>query len=131
MSAKRERTASLFSSGAFWLGMGLMLTAPVMNLAYDRMSKARLSGDGSEMLPSFLATLYDGGGKMAVTLTLFALGAAILIFGHIRQGKRQFVEGSADENLPHLPRSESSPDNPQEVGGVPGQMALQTRKYLS
>jgi hypothetical protein len=129
MSAKREHTSSLFSSGAFWLGMGLMLTAPVMNLAYDRMSKARLSGDGSEMLPSFLATLYDGSGKLGVTLTLFAFGAAVLIFGYLRQGKKRRF---SDENsLPHLPPRESSPGDQQEVVAMPGQMALQTRKYLS
>ena len=133
MSAKGERAGGLLSSGTFWIAMGFILTAPLMNLGYDRMSKTRLSGDGSEILPSFLVTLYNMGGKMGVTLFLIAIGVMILIFGQVWQRlKWRSVEAfdSTGDQVPYALR-DSSTEEPAEVTTTPGHMALQTRKYLS
>jgi hypothetical protein len=133
MFAKRERAGNLLSSGTFWIGMGLIITAPIMNLAYDRMSKARLKGDGSEMLPEFLATLYNFGGTTGVTLLLVAIGVAVLIFGHLRQQLRSqsvVVSHSVGKSAPHA-HCDSPADESQPVATASGHMVLQTRKYLS
>jgi hypothetical protein len=113
--------------------MSFIVAAPLMNLAYDRMSKRRLTGDGSEMLPSFLATLYDESGKFGVSLFLIGTGASILFLGYLWQSmkRRNFVVPESENSVPRTIRHESSPDAPVEVAGAPGQMTLQTRKYLS
>jgi hypothetical protein len=133
MSAKGERAGGLLSSGTFWIALGFFLAAPIMNLGYDRMSKTRLSGDGSEILPSFFVTLYNTGGKMAVSLFLVAVGVTILIVGQLWQGlRRRPVEafGSTADLLPQSPR-DSSVEEPAPVTAVSGRVVLQTQKYLS
>jgi hypothetical protein len=115
MSAKRDRAPGLLSTGTFWLGMGFILAAPMMNLAYSRLFKARISGNGSERPPEELAFLYNLGGPTGVAMLLIATGVAILILGQMRQVLRR-------------PRS---PDASDQSTSGPGQMALQTRKYFS
>jgi hypothetical protein len=116
MPAKGERAGSLLSSGTFWAGMAFLIAAPLMNLAYDRMVSKRLGGDGSEILPSFLANLYDQGGKTGVTLTLLAIGVVILLFGFLRQNIRGHWGSSTAESA--------------NTANATGQLVLQTRKYL-
>jgi hypothetical protein len=115
MAAKRKRANDLLASGAFWLGMGLIFTAPVMNLGFTRLVKTRLKGDGSEILPEFLTTLYNAG-PMGVTLFFVATGVVILLLGYLwQQHKSRAVE--VEESA-----RGASPS---------GQIALQTQKYLS
>jgi hypothetical protein len=129
MSAKRERAGSLLASGTFWLGLGLILTAPIMNMGYERLFAARLSGDGAERMPEFLATLYNKHGQTGVTLSLIAIGTGILIFGNMRlRPKRQALEGG--QALTSALR-DTSVDDPNQVATGSGHMVLKTRKYLT
>ena len=132
MSAKRKRPDNLFSTGPFWIGMGFIFTAPLMNLAYDRLHNARKHGDGSEVMPEFLATVYNAVGPTGVTLFLVVVGVAVLTFGYLRQRSRSWsvkVSPAAGNSMPHATR-DSSADQPDQVPTGAGQMALQTRKYL-
>jgi hypothetical protein len=135
MPAKRDGVTSLLcsllASGTFWIGMGFILAAPVMNLAYDRMSKTRIQGDGSEMLPEFLATLYNMGGKTGVTILLSSIGVTILILGQLWQQLRSVKTScSSRSSVPQALRDKSA-DEPAEAAPAPGHMSLKTGKYFS
>jgi hypothetical protein len=133
MSAKRERSINLLASGTFWLGMGIILTAPIMNLAYVRLVNARLSGDGAERMPEVLAALYNLGGQMGVTYLLSAIGVAVIIFGNLplRPRRRSSVTSyPLGNSVPQALRDESAAA-PEQPTTASGHQALQTRKYFS
>jgi hypothetical protein len=131
MSAKRERPESILSSFTFWIGMGFILAAPLLNFAYDRMTKARIGGDGSEVLPESLAALYNLGGKLGVTLSLVLIGLTILGSGALWQRmKRQRAEAlRAAEDAAQDPFHTGS-DSSEQGAPLHGQLVLQTRKYF-
>jgi hypothetical protein len=132
MRAQRERAGSLLASGIFWLGLGFILTAPLMNLGYERMTKSRLSGNGSEVMPEFMVSLYNTGGRSGVTLFFVTIGGSLLLFALLRQRpKSRPVEPSSARNGAPRVYHESSPNEPGPVATASGQMVLQTRKYLS
>jgi hypothetical protein len=128
MAAQRERAGSLLASGTFWIGMAFILAAPIMNLGYERLFKARLGGNGSEVMPEFLATLYNVSGQQGVTLILLAIGVTILVFGHLRQRARTWSLRTSYV-VPESLR-DTSTDEPSSVTAS-GHMVLQTRKYLT
>jgi hypothetical protein len=132
MSAKRKRPDNLFAGGPFWVGMGFIFSAPILNLAYDRLHNARKHGDGSEVMPEFLATIYNLVGPTGVTLVLVTVGVAVLTFAFLRQRSRNRsvkVSSAAGSWAPRATR-DSSADEPEQAPTGAGQMSLQTRKYL-
>jgi hypothetical protein len=114
--------------------MAFILAAPIMNLAYDRMSKTRMKGDGSEMLPDFMVTLYNMGGKDGVALLLIITGVTILVAGHFWQQIKTQSTGTAHSSssgnaVAQLLR-ESSADEPEQAPPTSGQMVMKTGKYF-
>lgn len=132
MSAKRKRPDNLFAGGPFWIGMGCIFSAPILNLAYDRLHNARKHGDGSEVMPEFLATIYNMVGPTGVTLVLVTVGVAVLTFAFLRQRSRNRsvkVSPPAGHWGSHPPRDSAAAEPEQAPTGA-GQMSLQTRKYF-
>jgi hypothetical protein len=68
---KRSRTRRAVNLGTFCSGLGLILTATILNVAYDRMDSPA----------PHISELYETFGKFGVTLTLVCAGLSVILLG--------------------------------------------------
>jgi len=112
----------------FFVGLSFIGAATVLNIAYDR-----LSWVGVEVMPQFLAHMYDTSGKPIVTLVFVAVGLSFILMGFAlpraqveqRSSKRPQVQIAA-------PLFSPDADEAAEEGVTSnGTVVLRTRKYVT
>src|SRR5438874_12038373 len=79
--AKEHHSGYRPGAVTFFVGLGLIASATVLNIALDRMSKSDL-----DTLPSFIGNLYEHYGKVGVTVLFVSTGLVVLFLGEICRG---------------------------------------------
>lgn len=133
MATRTERARSWVGQGAFFIGMGMIVSVTVLNVAHDR-----LSGVGANSLPGFLSDMYEMSGKSGVTVTFVTIGLSIILLGFALPRRREQRSSTAVKAAASTTESSESPlftATTEEGEGEPtvsgGKMVLKTRKYLS
>lgn len=129
MATKPERQRHWAGYGAFYIGMGVIGAATVLNIAYDR-----LPGVGAEMMPQFLSHMYDTSGKGNVTAVFVALGLSIILLGFAmpKGGREQRTAKHAKVGSIAVPLFTAEDENGEEPGvSAAGTVVLRTQKYVS
>lgn len=124
MSTIGDRPGRLPGLGMFCCGMSVIVAATVLNVAHDR-----LSGNGLEALPPFLANMYDMSGKSRVTLALVTAGLSIILMGSALQRTRRTQRRTANSlaGQPYFSPSDEAEPGVSNSGAV----VLRTWKYLT
>ena len=115
-------------AGAFYLGMSLIVSSIVLNIAYDR-----LPGVGPEALPPPLPTMYEQAGKHGVTAIFVGVGLAVMLFGFAlpKSSREQRAEEEAAElALPLAPPATHEVDPHAPATTPDGQIILRTQQYM-
>jgi hypothetical protein len=129
MATKTDRPRSWAGYGAFYIGMGMILSASVLNVAHDR-----LEGLGARSLPGFLADMYELSGKSGVTITFVTIGLSIILLGFALPRRNQKSSSAKRTGavtptaVPLFTSTEDGEEGPEVAGG---KVVLRTRKFLS
>jgi hypothetical protein len=128
MATAAARPRSLAGNGMFYVGLSIIGAATVLNIAYDR-----LSWVGVEVMPQFLARMYDTSGKPIVTLVFVAVGLSFILMGFALPRAR-VEQRSSNRPQVRIAAPLFSPDT-EETGdeGVTanGTVVLRTRRYVN
>jgi hypothetical protein len=113
----------------FYVGLSFIGAATVLNIAYDR-----LSWVGVEVMPQFLAHMYDTSGKPSVTLVFVAVGLSFILMGFALP-RAKVEQRSSNRAQVRIAAPLFSPDETAEAGDQEvtpdGTVVLRTRKYVT
>ena len=128
MGTKTDRPRSWTGYGAFYVGMGMILSVTVLNVAHDR-----LEGLGAKSLPGFLRDMYELSGKSGVTLTFVTIGLSIILLGFaLPRRERKSSSPTRAVAATAVPLFTAPTEDGQEEPEVAGgKVVLKTRKFLS
>src|SRR4051794_22813103 len=128
MATPAARPRSRAGNGMFYVGLSFIGAATVLNIAYDR-----LSWVGVEVMPQFLAHMYDTSGKPVVTLVFVAVGLSFILMGFALP-RAKVEQRSSNRPQVRIAAPLFSPDT--DEGGDEGvtsngTVVLRTRKYVT
>jgi hypothetical protein len=122
----RQHSSNLPGLGAFCVGLALIVSAAVLNIAHDGMDPAEL-----RELPALLGVFYQSAGKLGVTLALVGLGLAVIAFGALCNAGWLLPGWLGSDNSAE-PQSSSDYSTGATAVARPGtgKVVLATRKYF-
>lgn len=126
MFKNSPRAGSLPGLGAYCLGLGIIVAATMLNLAFDRLCERDIA-----RLPQPIPRLYDASGKTGVTLLLVAAGLSIILLAAVARRAEAEEERPDRPYVPRAPAFYAPGDDPQAGSHPPGAVVLQTRRYLA
>jgi hypothetical protein len=129
MATAAARPRSRAGYGMFSIGLSFIGAATVLNIAYDR-----LSWVGVEVMPQFLAHMYDTSGKPIVTLVFVAVGLSFILMGFaLPRGRVEQRSSNRQQVRIAAPLYSADSDAEADEQGVTsnGTVVLRTRKYLA
>lgn len=127
MATAAARPRSRAGNGMFYVGLSFIGAATVLNIAYDR-----LSWVGVEVMPQFLAHMYDTSGKPVVTLVFVAIGLSFILMGFALP-RAKVEQRSSNRPKVKIAAPLYSADSDENDEGVTsnGTVVLRTRKYVN
>lgn len=125
MGSVKDRAGGVLGYVMFFCGLALIVAAPVLNIAYDRLAER-----AATTLPSFVVQAYEMSGKLGVTMLLVTAGLSIIIVGLVAQKGRPRRTSSqrVGRSTPYFPTP--GPDTPLPEVSSSGTVILRTQKYL-
>lgn len=128
MATAAARPRSRAGNGMFYVGLSFIGAATVLNIAYDR-----LSWVGVEVMPQFLAHMYDTSGKPVVTLVFVAVGLSFILMGFaLPRAKVEQRSSNRKQVQIAAPLYSADADEAGDEGVTSnGTVVLRTRKYVN
>jgi hypothetical protein len=123
MSRSRQHGSFRFGTGAYAVGLALIVSAAIFNVSLDKLPPRHLYS-----LPDFLVDPYDRAGPMGLTLCLAALGMFLVMLGFLGSFRKSTRSSAGEEVSDSV--ADAATSSTQGGPTRSSSMVLATQKYV-